>query len=199
MDRAPTSCCMRSAAHHGCGDTTMVQRCRSRFESGRRFQFSYQRRHAAKERCVLHRLATSAKLASTQKTSNSGRVVFVSCPQARTASRESGLDYDQLVSGRTIYGYVNGNPLLYTDPTGELGHGAAAAVLVVIGGTYLANWWYNYVTKPEPLPPAPPSPGGGYDDGKMCRPGDPTPPLKEPPNPRGWPNPRLTRPVEIRR
>ena len=52
------------------------------------------------------------------------------------ASREIGLDYDQLVSGRTIYGYVNGNPLSGTDPLGLFNYvkGAVAVGNVIQAG-----------------------------------------------------------------
>jgi len=72
----------------------------------------------AAQPCPLHRVRAWAKLASTPKTSNPGRAVFVSIPQVRTPSSEMRFLYDGGASGQTIYAYVGGNPLSFVDPFG---------------------------------------------------------------------------------
>ena len=77
--------------------------------------------HAAgrlKRKCRLHCVRASAKLASTQKCLALGRAAFVSCPQTVAASRQNAYPYDGWASGQTIYAYVEGNPVAYTDVLG---------------------------------------------------------------------------------
>ncbi|MBK8336628.1 MAG: hypothetical protein IPL03_08525 [Sterolibacteriaceae bacterium] len=80
----------------------------------------------------MHRLRAIGETRVYAKTSNPGRAVFVSCPQARTASSENAFGYDGGASGQTIYSYVNGNPVsLFDDdglsPRGERGQTGSAS------------------------------------------------------------------------
>ena len=72
--------------------------------------------------------------ASREKIKILGSAVFVIDLQSRTASRETGRAYDGrasgvtyvqadplgLAAGNNLYLYANGNPLIYSDPTGHL-------------------------------------------------------------------------------
>ena len=62
-----------------------------------------------------------AECASTKNFTKCGRCVFVLDRQALEASRENALNYDGSASGLTIYLYVNGSPLMLTDPMGLMG------------------------------------------------------------------------------
>lgn len=62
--------------------------------------------------------AASTKLASTQKTHRPRSRVFVLALQTRAASSKIAYLYGETVSGRTVYAYVEGNPLVYADPLG---------------------------------------------------------------------------------
>jgi hypothetical protein len=81
-----------------------------------------------------------------KKTGFPGRIVFVSDLQARTASRQNGFAYDELVSGQTIYSYVGGNPLSYTDPEGLVAD---------------APGWCQFCHTPPPVYPGNPNNNGG--------------------------------------
>jgi hypothetical protein len=50
----------------------------------------------------LHRLAASAKLASTQNRFTAGRAAFVSASQLADASTQNALHYDEGASGRSF-------------------------------------------------------------------------------------------------
>ena len=77
-----------------------------------------------------------------------GESVFVHSPQVRAASGESACWYGGTVSGATIYAYVGGNPLSYTDPRGLDNPGM---------GPYSANpnQYGAYPDKNGIYPPAP--------------------------------------------
>jgi RHS repeat-associated protein len=104
-----------------------------------------------------------------------------------------------LAGGINLFTYVNGDPLSRIDPSGEAW---PVLVLAFAIGTTIANWldWHVLRPQPLPLPPVPPGPprsplpGGAHDNGQMCVPGDPPPPLKAPPDHR--PPPGFPRPVE---
>lgn len=92
-------------------------------------------------------MRASAKLASTQKTLFLGRAVFVSYPQARTASSKNGFAYDGFTSGRTIYSYVGGNPISLSDPSGLWAQFAIGGVVGGIAGAIATGntvgWSWN--------------------------------------------------------
>lgn len=112
------------------------------------------------------------------KTSNPGRAVFVSCPQARTASSENAFGYDGGASGQTIYTYVDGDPVNLVDPSGLAsvyrGPGNSFSdrpppgpcqQAVFLGG-YIVRW--GPCVWPEPPPPPGPTgcpPTSGDDPG----------------------------------
>ena len=70
--------------------------------------------------------------------SSRGLVSDVSRSPARTTPRETGLRYDERASGATVYAYVGGNPLSYTDSLGLInlvGQVSGTAIVGSIGGT----------------------------------------------------------------
>jgi hypothetical protein len=68
--------------------------------------------------------ARRAKCASRQKIRIVWRCVFVLAAQVTEATRESARNYDDTASGQSIYTYVDGNPLSFTDPFGLSGNAA---------------------------------------------------------------------------
>jgi hypothetical protein len=55
---------------------------------------------------------------SRENCNTRGEVVFVNTAQSLDWTRENTCRYGGTVSGPTIYGYVGGNPLTYSDPLG---------------------------------------------------------------------------------
>ncbi len=77
------------------------------------------------------------KTASRKKSSFSRLFPHARCASSHTTPRESALFLRASVSGSTIFGYVEGNPLTKSDPTGEI---LVLGLPFIGGGSGIGGW-----------------------------------------------------------